>query len=229
MRRAIWAILLAVLTLAANAAEGGNLGILADVHGYHTGKAVLVPLRGLAEWAGAEVTFSNPTIVIRQGSQSIRLALGSATASLNGTAVALPVAPKAYGGITCVPLRFVTEALGMTATYHARGSGSDEDPELLRSGFVPVVVVRKGEETARVIVHNEPPNVVSSVLADVQSEGWGSYGTGWIMAVGKIHGNTAKAFGPTFYYADDGGAFSPTECSDNDLLRRGGRWQTQGH
>ena len=32
----------------------GRLGLLCDVHGYETGDRVLVPLRGVAEWFGAQ-------------------------------------------------------------------------------------------------------------------------------------------------------------------------------
>lgn len=234
MRYHWWILLLALGPLtSAGAAERGNLGILTEVHGYHNGKTVLVPFRGLAEWAGAGIAYFKPSILMQRGDLFVRLEIGQKTAWVKDGPQTLSVAPTVYGGITCVPLRFVAEALGLTAEYHAPGSpGSDNDPELVRTGFVPVVVLRNGADTARIIVHSEPPNVVNAVLDDLRQtggDGWGDYGTAWIIAVGKIRGNTAKAFGPTFYYADDGGSFSPTECSDNDLLRQNGRWRTQGH
>lgn len=232
MRLTICALLLAIMGVTeAQAAELGNLGIFTQTHGYHQGKAVLVPFRDLAEWAGAGIAYFKPTILMQRGDLLIRLEIGTPKAWINGRPVPLPVAPTVYGGITCVPLRFVAEALGLTATYHA--PGASDDPELQRTGYVPVVVLRNGGQTARIIIHGEPPSVVNGVLADLQQEadrsGWGRYGTGWIFALRKVRGSVATVYGPTFYYAEDGGSFSPTECSDTDLLRQGGRWRSQGH
>jgi hypothetical protein len=96
--------------------------------------SVLVPLRGVFEQLGANVQY-NPqtkTIFAARGSTNVSLALGSATAYVNGQAEQLAQPPTVLIGTTLVPLRFVAESFGayvewqpQTSTVQIQTSPSD--------------------------------------------------------------------------------------------------------
>ncbi|MFD2615544.1 stalk domain-containing protein [Paenibacillus gansuensis] len=48
---------------------------------------------------------------------TMKLKLGSKKVDVNGTAMTMDVAPKAIGGVTYIPIKFVTDALGGRTTY----------------------------------------------------------------------------------------------------------------
>lgn len=74
----------------------------------------MVPFRKLFEALGASVSWDEATRTVTgvRGTTTIRLVIGSATATVNGAAVALDAPPVLVGGRTLVPLRFVSENLG---------------------------------------------------------------------------------------------------------------------
>lgn len=74
----------------------------------------LLPLRGIFEALGAEVTWHAATssVTAVRGSQTVELTLGSTTAKVNGQPVELEVAPQLINSRTMVPARFVSESLG---------------------------------------------------------------------------------------------------------------------
>jgi len=80
----------------------------------------LVPLRAIFEALGASVTWDDTTQRISgaRGSRTIVLYLGRNVAYIDGTAVALDVAPTAVRGRTMVPARFVAESLGATVSWN---------------------------------------------------------------------------------------------------------------
>jgi hypothetical protein len=199
----------------------GNLDILPNVHGYMTGSAVLVPFRGLADWLGATIEFNQPVITLRDGDLTVKLTLGSETAQVNGRAVTLQVAPKAYGGITCVPLRFVAETFGVKATYHPLVM----DMASPLAGLPFVELEREGNR-AVVLVHSEPPDVVAAIIADLQPGTDGPYGERWIINIVKVGQDTVKVTGPVWYMESEAN-FTPAQMSDCDLIRVDGHWRFQ--
>ncbi|MBV9402567.1 MAG: copper amine oxidase N-terminal domain-containing protein [Candidatus Eremiobacteraeota bacterium] len=80
---------------------------------------VFVPLRGVFERLGASVVYSNGLINASGNGRNISLHIGSTTATVNGQAVAIDVAPFLVGPRTMVPLRFVAQALGATVNWNA--------------------------------------------------------------------------------------------------------------
>lgn len=74
----------------------------------------LVPLRGIFEQLGAEVTWiqEERRIEATTGERDVRLTVGSRAAQVNGATVALDVPAEVRNGRTLVPLRFIGEALG---------------------------------------------------------------------------------------------------------------------
>lgn len=182
-------------------ASVGRLDILTDVHGYSADGHTMVPMRGVAEWLGAEVRYSAPHITIASGSTEVRLAVGSRQAHVNGRAVQMSAPATVYGGITCVPLRFVAEGLGLQVSYHA-----GQDPEMMNTCDIPVAILKGQGRTARILIHQEPPNVVARVIGDLENSvqvhrviGFGGrleeseryrvgrYGIDFILQVTKIH------------------------------------------
>lgn len=81
----------------------------------------LVPFRKIFETVGADVTWDPSTrqVTGTRFGRSVSLTIDSATASVNGSPVVLDVAPTIAGGRTMVPLRFISEALGLEVTYDA--------------------------------------------------------------------------------------------------------------
>jgi len=79
----------------------------------------LVPLRGIFEELGAEVTWNreNKTVYASKGNVSIALKIGSTNAKINGNTVTLSVPAQANSGQTLVPLRFISESLGANVQW----------------------------------------------------------------------------------------------------------------
>jgi Copper amine oxidase N-terminal domain len=80
---------------------------------------VFVPLRGVFESLGASVVYQNGVINATGNGRNISLTIGSLSATVNGQAQTLDVAPFIVGASTYVPLRFVSEALGAGVNYDA--------------------------------------------------------------------------------------------------------------
>jgi len=78
---------------------------------------IFVPLRGVFDKLGASVVYANRTINATGNDRAIALHVGSTTATVNGAAQVLDVAPFIVGATTYVPLRFVSQALGDRVNY----------------------------------------------------------------------------------------------------------------
>jgi len=74
----------------------------------------LVPLRTIFESLGATVTWDedSQTVTAIKGTNTIKLQIGSYTATINGKPMELSVPGEVVNGRTLVPLRFVSEAMG---------------------------------------------------------------------------------------------------------------------
>jgi hypothetical protein len=168
----------------------GRLDLLANVHGYDTGKGVVVPLRGIAEWLGAQVHYHAGKVEITLGDRDVSLTTGSSTGEVNGHAVSLTQPATVFGGITCVPIRFIADSLGATVEYD--GTHKYTNPFLQ-----PYVTVRYGGRQATVLVHQEPPDAVGRIVNDLEntvqrdavsgvSQALGGYGVDWVLEVTRI-------------------------------------------
>jgi len=81
---------------------------------------LLVPVRDVAEWLGAEVEWSEATrsvTLARTGTLAV-LQVDYPTAWVNGHEQHLDVPPRLIGGRVRVPLRFVAEVMGAQVNYH---------------------------------------------------------------------------------------------------------------
>lgn len=81
--------------------------------------ATLVPMRAFFEALGAAVNYDSKTntVISRRGNTTVRLKIGSKTASVNGLIKTLTVPAQLINGSTFVPLRFISEALGDTVIW----------------------------------------------------------------------------------------------------------------
>ncbi|MGV2643373.1 hypothetical protein GNF86_18355, partial [Clostridium perfringens] len=95
---------------------------------------VQVPLRGIGEALKAEIGFSGKKVTYMKDGKSIALTLGSKEAVVNGKNVTMDTAAKAVKGRTYVPLRFVSENLGVPVNWDGVGNwvwiGSKEVPDI---------------------------------------------------------------------------------------------------
>jgi len=79
---------------------------------------VLVPIRALAENLGAEVSYDNGTVIIKNRGVTIILRIGSREAQVGGRVITLDVPAQVVDGRTLVPLRFVGENLNAKVQYY---------------------------------------------------------------------------------------------------------------
>jgi hypothetical protein len=75
---------------------------------------VMVPLRGVFEKMGAHVGWdpSSETVSADKEGSHVQITIGQLDASVNGQSIRMDVPAKLVDGVTMVPLRFITEALG---------------------------------------------------------------------------------------------------------------------
>lgn len=93
----------------------------ADVPAVVVGDHVLVPLRGVFERFGATVSYddAHQMAIAMLGDTTVKVSLRSPDAWINGTHSSLDVGAREIAGRTLVPLRFVSEALGVSVGYDA--------------------------------------------------------------------------------------------------------------
>jgi hypothetical protein len=78
-----------------------------------------VPLRAIFEALGAQVYWNNTTktVTAKNSSTEIVLTIGKSTAMVNGKSIKLDAPGKAVSSRTFVPLRFVSESMGMKVNW----------------------------------------------------------------------------------------------------------------
>lgn len=81
---------------------------------------VLVPVRGVLEKLGANVTWmpQTRTVVAATGSLDVQLKIGDRRATVNGREALLDVPAQVIAGSTMVPLRFLGETLGADVAWN---------------------------------------------------------------------------------------------------------------
>lgn len=201
-----WLVLVLVVGAVGMAyGSGSGLNVLATVHAYQAAGQVVLPISGVVKWLGGSTTYRRPTIAIQLGRSRLSLKEGSNTCDRNGKAIRLAQATTVYGGTACLPARVLADLLGFTVTYVDRSqetasvSSGGSPSELDKMGGNHFLRLSAGNRTARVLVHEEPPSVVTKVIQDLQNSTQrdaadrsvtfrlGTYGTDWILQVKRIH------------------------------------------
>ncbi|MWC30698.1 copper amine oxidase N-terminal domain-containing protein [Paenibacillus sp. MMS18-CY102] len=88
-----------------------------DARPFNENGSVLVPVRVVSENLGGKLSLSGKDITIVKGTRTIKLTIGSREGNVNGKPLILNTAAKVIGGRTFVPLRFVSEALGVAVEW----------------------------------------------------------------------------------------------------------------
>lgn len=80
---------------------------------------VMIPIRVVAEELGFDVNWEKKTgtVTIKQLDTTLILNVNKTTASVNGSEVKLPIAPRLAEDTTLVPMRFVGEQMGLQVSW----------------------------------------------------------------------------------------------------------------
>lgn len=80
----------------------------------------LVPMRTIFEVFGMNVTYddASKTVTAKNKDHTITLTIGNNTAYVDGEAISLDAAPCIVSGWTLVPLRFISQSMGLDVTYN---------------------------------------------------------------------------------------------------------------
>jgi hypothetical protein len=108
-----------LLTIGSRNMEVNGLTRTLDAAPFIKDGRTLLPIRALIEALGGSVQWnaSTKTATVLLGSRTVALTIGSKTALVNGTPIALDVAPEIGNGRTFLPLRAVAENLGLDLSW----------------------------------------------------------------------------------------------------------------
>lgn len=81
----------------------------------------MVPVRRLAELTGADVSYSNGVVTILRAGASVKMTIGSRTASVNGKTIEMTAAPVKENGRTYIPVRYIGEFFGQDLEWVTPG------------------------------------------------------------------------------------------------------------
>jgi len=119
-----------VLSIGSSTATVDGSAVSLDAAPFIAGRRTMLPVRFVAETMGAGISFvtqangavTKVNLGLPQSSTSMKtlvLSLSSATALVNGQAVALDATPIIRGGRTFVPVRFISEQMGATVAWNS--------------------------------------------------------------------------------------------------------------
>lgn len=138
MRKIIFTIMLSLLFSISASADGIGVSIdgisvnFDSDEPYFSDDSVMIPIRTVSEGMGKNVRWNNAArrVVIEDKENVITLESGSKTAYVNGEEKNLPVPSVINNGKVYVPVRFISEAFGMTVNY------TDGEVEILTGSSV---------------------------------------------------------------------------------------------
>lgn len=95
--------------------DGKNLNLPKDVEVQNIKGNIMIPIRVVVEELGFEVNWvkNTRTVTIKQEGTTLQLVIDKKIAKVNSKNVTLPLAPMISNGTTLVPLRFVSEQMGL--------------------------------------------------------------------------------------------------------------------
>ena len=121
----------------------------------------LVPLRIISENLGAKVTWEMETqsILIEKENSVIMLEIGKTSVLVNNQAKTMTLAPKIINGSTMVPIRFVSENLGVFVNW----DGDSRTVQISNTGkFVKPIVSKYDELTVKFIDVGQADSILLS-------------------------------------------------------------------
>lgn len=195
-RKTVWAIasVLGSMTLAhaqnITVRVNGNNVPFADTMPQMQGGRVLVPLRGVLEQIGADISWNEATQTVKahMNQRDIQLSLGSRTAMVNGQQVRLGVPAMRIGGSTMVPLRFLGEALGASVDWN----DNRQEVNITTTG-------------------GNPPDRIGNGNGNGRNNGGGGRRDGWPQNISLRIDGRDQSFGAAKPYARDSQVMVPLE------------------
>lgn len=99
--------------------DGQQINVSSGAKVENINGTVMVPIRIVSENLGFQVDWSKATktVTVQDGSQKVTMTIGSQYADINGQRVQMTKAPILRGGTTIVPIRFVSEQMGMQVRW----------------------------------------------------------------------------------------------------------------
>lgn len=150
----------------------------------------LVPFRAILEAMGAKVSFNatTQTVTADRFGTKVELVLGSSRAMINGRATTIPdgVVAKSIKGRTMIPLRFISESMGLTVRWDAQ----QRIANILDSKWP----ARGG--TLQMAIWSAPDDVFNPILYETSYDydviGWVYQGLYNLDAAGNPYGDLAR-------------------------------------
>jgi len=118
--------------------DGQQINVSSGAKVENINGTVMVPIRIVSENLGFQVDWSKSTktVTVQDGSQKVTMTIGSQYADINGQRVQMTKAPILRGGTTIVPIRFVSEQMGMqvrwdngTKSVHLTSGNAGSNPD----------------------------------------------------------------------------------------------------
>lgn len=99
--------------------DGQQINLSSGVKVENNNGTVMVPIRVISENLGLNVNWNKAAkmVTVQGGSQDVRMIVGNRLAEINGQSVQMTNAPLLRGGTTLVPLRFVSEQMGLQVRW----------------------------------------------------------------------------------------------------------------
>jgi hypothetical protein len=120
--------------------------ITTDAKAYLSGGAVMVPMRAIFEWLGADVTYDgNGVITAKRGESTVVLHPGQTDALVNDVAQPMGAAANILRGTTYIPLRFVSESMGAKVEWNAE----NKQVSVIDNERVGTIQVTEASDSAR--------------------------------------------------------------------------------
>lgn len=134
------------------------------------GGSTMVPLRVISENLGYDVTWKQQarTITIEKGSTSIRMNIGSKTATVNGSDTSLDASPLLRSNYALVPLRFIGEQMGLDVKWDSGSKSVKLYTRSSGSGNGEFTPPKSGNSSSTTGSVTAPANTASSGVTPVQ-------------------------------------------------------------
>lgn len=152
----------------------------------------MVPLRVISEGLGAKVAWSQAakTVTIQKDGSTLALVVGEQTAQVNGATVGLDVSVENTQGRTMVPLRFVSEQLGLGVDWNQQlktvSLSTGQDVEAPAAGT--------DQDTSKADLESDLPQTP-------QTPGTGTVADGlrgvWVSTVANLDWPSTSSYGKT--------------------------------
>lgn len=119
--------------------DGQQLNLSSGVVVENNNGTVMVPIRVVTEQLGFQVSWTKATqtVTVQNSGKFVSMTIGSQYATIDGQRVQMTKAPVLRGGTTLVPLRFVSEQMGLQVSWdnqqkavylRSSGSGGSTNP-----------------------------------------------------------------------------------------------------